>query len=123
MNSGGTDRNINAVRLLVGELLSDNSINREDLRAACRSVVYSCFLLEIEPHRLPLSNRSSGALTEYQRREFIRQFFSLYMNCGGERFGKITELIDSQPFWTCLLRRLDALVNTGGRDCGGENDL
>ena len=75
MNSGTTDRNINAVKLLVGELLSDSPFNREDLRIAYRSVVFTCFQMEIEPYQLPLSDHYSGILTDSQRKEFMKQFF------------------------------------------------
>ena len=107
------DNNVTAVRVFFRELFSDDSFERKEIKTVCRCVVYTCFLMEIKPYQLPISKRFQGDLTVSQKREFMKQFVFLYMDCEGERFLRITRLLEKEPFWSHLLKKLDVLIDAG----------
>ena len=114
-NNSKTNRNIAAVRQLLEELISEMHFEHSDLKFTCRCAVYTCFLMEIEPYQMPLSRHFNGDLDRCQKREFMKYYFSLYMDYQGERFRKITALLENDSHWAPLLRCFDTLIDANGK--------
>jgi hypothetical protein len=53
-------KNDAAIKPFVKELMFNDSFDWETIRLHCKIVVYTCFLIEIEPHQLPLSEQYRG---------------------------------------------------------------
>lgn len=104
-------KNAAAIRLLIRELVLDRNIDREEVRLHCRTVVYACFLTEIEPHQLPISEHSKGDLSEYQKKQFWEQYLSLYLDNEGNRCGAIASMLRNEPTWLYLLSSADMIID------------
>ncbi len=107
--------NIAAIETLINGLTTDTSFNWEEVRLHCRTILYSCFILEIEPHQLPLSEHFAGTLSACQKRQFLQEYLSLYLETQGERYRLISKLLENEPAWSYLLKSADTIIEKKSR--------
>jgi hypothetical protein len=104
-------KNTTAIKTLIRELTRDRPVDWEAIRLHCRSLVYACFLMEIEPYQLPLSNIYRGNLTESQKKIFLQEFLSLYLNDNGMQFKTISRMLENESRWSFVLNSIDETIN------------
>lgn len=106
------NENIAAIKMFTSELILGGLCEYNEVRLHCITLVYTCFLMEIEPRRLPLSKHFKGDLSECQKRCFWQQYLSLYMNSDTERYQSMRKIIDNAPAWSYLLNLTDEIIDT-----------
>jgi hypothetical protein len=104
-------KNAAAIKLLIRELTRDHPVDWEAIRLHCRTFVYACFLMEIEPYQLPLSNNYKGNLTESQKKIFLQEFLSLYLDDNGKQFKTISRMLENESRWSFILNSIDEIIN------------
>nr|WP_320114750.1 hypothetical protein [uncultured Desulfuromonas sp.] len=107
-----TLKNHTAITLLVEQLarqLSDRRpLDPADIRFQCKSVIYTCFEMGIEPFQLPIADRYAGNLSDAQKRLFLQRYLAMQLD--GTTRREIVPHVDEQPDWSSLLRLVDDIV-------------
>jgi hypothetical protein len=116
-----TLKNTTAIKLLIKELTANGRFDRKEISLHCRAVVYACFLTEIEPHQLPVSNQCRGNLSPSQKKEFLDQYYSLYMDKKGCRRHTVSAMLQNEPSWSFLLRLVESVIDTRGEQTDKDN--
>lgn len=104
-------KNSAAIKLLISELMRDRPVDWEAIRLHCKTIVYTCFLMEIEPYQLPLSNYYNGNLTKSQKEIFLQEFLSLYVYNNGNRFKAISRMLEKVSRWSFIINSIDEIIN------------
>lgn len=103
-------KNRAAITLLIRQLTDSRSFAPDDIRMQCKSVIYSCFLMGIEPFQLPIAEPFSGDLSEAQRRDFLQQYFTVHSS-SSTRYGVASQILFDTSAWSSLLYLVDKTVD------------
>jgi hypothetical protein len=104
-------KNLIAIRSLVGALIRNGPFDPEATRHQCRTFVYTCFLMEIEPYQLPIAAHIQGNLSESRKMDFWRRYVGLYMDGTEQRHEKISRVLDHVPKWAELLDAANRIID------------
>lgn len=103
-------KNRAALSVLVRQLTGRRPFDPDEIRLQCKSVVYTCFLLGIEPFQLPIADGFTGDLSEAQKRDFWKEYLSVHMD-GTKRCGAVSHILTQEPGWLSLVRLVDEIVD------------
>jgi len=104
-------KNVAVIRTLVDELSNNNPINAKTLSLQCKTLVCACFLMEIEPHQLPVSSFLKGNLSGCEKIEFLQQYLSLYLDADGNRYKTIAKMLEKESTWSYYLNSIDRIID------------
>lgn len=102
-------KNIAAIRLLIRQLTCSCEFDPEEVRLQCKTVVYTCFLMGVEPFQLPIAASFVGDLSASQKRDFLQQYLSLHMD-STNRFRAASQMLTSEPAWSSLVHLVDEII-------------
>lgn len=101
--------NIAAITLLIRQLTRRRQFNPDEVRLQCKTVVYTCFLMGIEPFQLPIADNFTGSLSASQKGDFLHQYLSLHMD-STSRYRAASQLFKSEPAWSSLVHLVDDII-------------
>ncbi|MBM9614684.1 hypothetical protein JWJ90_10335 [Desulfobulbus rhabdoformis] len=73
-------KNRAAINELIRQLRKHSSWEIEEVRQQCTRVVYTCFLMGIEPFQLPITKNFAGDLSEEQKGDFLQRYLVLLLD-------------------------------------------
>ncbi|WP_321530105.1 hypothetical protein [uncultured Desulfuromonas sp.] len=103
-----TLKNHTAITLLVKKLADGRPLDPADIRFQCKSVIYTCFEMGIEPFQLPIADHYAGSLSGAQKRLFWQRYLAMQLD--GTTRREIVPHVDDAPNWSMLLRLVDDIV-------------
>lgn len=103
-------KNRAAIALLIRQLTGIRSFDSDKVRIQCKSLVYACFLMGIEPFQLPITDSFSGDLSASQKRDFLQQYLSLHTD-STNRFKAASQILTSEPAWLSLVQLVDEILD------------
>ncbi len=104
-------KNISAINMLIRQLTGRRPFDPDVVRLQCKTVIYTCFLMGIEPFQLPISDVFTGELSQSQKRDFMHQYLSLHMD-STSRYSAASQLFNSETAWSFLMLLVDEIVDT-----------
>jgi hypothetical protein len=105
-------KNATAIKLLIMSIVNCKSEDCESIQLHCRTILLTCFLMEIEPFCLPLSENHCGTLSQYRKGEFYQQYLALYLDCHGDQYKTTLKMLEQSPRWKELLDLADEIIDS-----------
>ncbi|MBN1140420.1 MAG: hypothetical protein JXB25_01290 [Deltaproteobacteria bacterium] len=107
-------KNMAALRLLIRQLTGNRSCDPDQVRSQCKTVLYACFKMGIEPFQLPIADDSVGDLSEAQKRDFLRHYLFLHMDRPSQDRAA-AQLVNGKPAWSALMQLVDEIIDQQNR--------